>query len=154
MDGDGIMGITNYYSSLIFSYSTLEWSSLVSHSLFQPPCFLFFKMVLNLNVSIHLNILVLLSPLIYHGLLTSNLSALKLVKLLGSSTITSISMLLLKLFSLCITLLSFPILPIAPLSGTHPFFSPTNSEILSKTQHLALKMWSHKWDSDYSSLNF
>ena len=52
------MGMTNYYSSLIFSYSTLEWSSLVSLHLFQPPCFLFFKMVLNLNVSIHLNILV------------------------------------------------------------------------------------------------
>ena len=30
--------------------------------------------------------------------------------------------------------------------------SSTNSEILEKTQHFALKMCSHKWDNDYSSL--
>ena len=54
-------------------------------------------------------------------LLTSNLSTLKLIKPLGSSTVTSISMLLLILFSLCIALLSFPIFPIAPLFETHPY---------------------------------
>ena len=76
-------------------------------------------MVLNLNKPILLNTLVLLSPLIYHGLPTSNLSALKLIKPLESSTVTSISMLLLIFFSLCIAFLSFPISPIAPLFGTH-----------------------------------
>ena len=30
--------------------------------------------------------------------------------------------------------------------------SSTNSEILEKTQHFVLKICSHKWDSDYSSL--
>ena len=30
--------------------------------------------------------------------------------------------------------------------------SSTNAEILKKTQHFALKMCSHKWDKDYSSL--
>ena len=69
-----------------------------------PP---FSKMVLNLKESILSNTLVLLSPLIYHGLLISNLSALKLVKPLEPSTVTSISMLLFILFSLCIALLSF-----------------------------------------------
>ena len=33
-----------------------------------------------------------------------------------------------------------------------PSTSFTNSEILEKTQHFALKMCSHKWDNDYSSL--
>ena len=45
----------------------------------------------------------------------------KLVKPLGSPTVISISILLLILFLLCIALLSFPILPIAPLFGTHPY---------------------------------
>ena len=76
---------------------------------------------LALNESIPLNILVLLSPLIYHGLLTSNVSTLKLIKLLESSTVISISMLLLILFSLCITLLSFSIFPTAPLFGILPY---------------------------------
>ena len=43
----------------------------------------------------------------------------KLVKPLGPSTVTSISMLLLILFSLCITFLSFPIFPIVCLFGTY-----------------------------------
>ena len=89
--------------------------------------------------------LVLLSPPIYHSLFTSNLSTLKLVKPLGLSTITSISMLLLKLFSCCIALLSFSILPIAPLSGTHQYLPLIQK--FSKKQHFALKMCSHKWDS-------
>ena len=83
-----------------------------------PPLFL---MVLNLKKSNPLNILVLLSPLIYHCLLTSNQSALKLVKLLESFTVLSISMLLLILFSLCITILSFPIFLTVHLFGTHPY---------------------------------
>ena len=33
-----------------------------------------------------------------------------------------------------------------------PPVSSTNAEILEKTQHFALKMCSHKWDNDYSSL--
>ena len=48
-------------------------------------------------------------------------------------------MFLLKFLSLCIALLSFPILPIDPLS-----------EIVEKNQH-CYKMCSHKWDTDYSS---
>ena len=109
-------------------------------------------MVLNLNMSIHLNILVLLSPLIYYGFLTSNVSTLNHVKSLEPSTVTSISMILLNLFSLFITPLSFPILPVACFSVWNPPVSSTNSEILQKQQHFALKMCSHKWDSYYSFL--
>ena len=98
-------------------------------------------MVLNLNESIHLNILVLLSSLIYHSLLTSNLSALKLIKPLGSSTVTSnhasphtlLSMyhsLVIPYFSYCSSVWDPPV-------------SSTNSEILEKTQHFALIMCSH-----------
>ena len=79
--------------------------------------------------------LVLLSLLIYHGLLTSNLFALKLIKPLRSFTVTSISMLLLKLFSLCITLLSFPILPIDPLFGTHLYLAPIPNSQKNSTLH-------------------
>ena len=95
-------------------------------------------MTFNLNVSIHLNILVLLSLPIYHGLSISNLFILKLVKLFGSSTLTSISILLLKLFSHCIGLLSFPILPIALLSGTHQYF-PLILKFSKKLNTLVLK---------------
>ena len=62
-------------------------------------------------------------------IITSNLSwsphihfvCSKLVNLLESSTVTSISMLHLILFSLCIALLSFPIFSTTPLFGTHPY---------------------------------
>ena len=33
-----------------------------------------------------------------------------------------------------------------------PPVSSTNAEIIEKTQHFALKLCSHKWDNDYSSL--
>ena len=108
-------------------------------------------MVLNLKESILSNTLVLLSPLIYHGLLISNLSALKLVKPLEPSTVTSISMLLLILFLLCIALLSFPIFFYCS-SVCDPPVSSTTAEILEKTQHIVLKMCSHKWENDYSFL--
>ena len=54
-------------------------------------------------------------------------------------------MLLLILFSLYIALLLCS-------SVWDPPVSSTNAEILEKTQHFALKMCSHKWDNDYSSL--
>ena len=60
-----------------------------------------------------------------------------------SSTITSISILLLKLFSHCIAFLSFSILPIAPLSVTHQYLPPI-LKFLKTPQHFALKMCSHK----------
>ena len=100
-------------------------------------------MVLNLNESIPLKTLVLQSPLIYHGQLTSNLSALKLVKLLESSTVTSInkhasSHTLLTLYhSLVIPYFSY-----CSSVWDPPVFS-TNVEILEKIQHFALKMCSH-----------
>ena len=59
-------------------------------------------------------------------------------------------MLLLILFLLCITLLSFPIFPTAPLFGTH-LYLPLMLKF-SRKPNTALKMCSHKWDNDYSSL--
>ena len=102
-------------------------------------------MVLNLNKSNPLNILVLLSPLIYHGLLTSNQSTLKLVKLLKSSTVISIR---------CFSLYSSHFISLschAPLFGTHPYL-PLMLKFSRKPKNFALKMCSHKWDNDYSSL--
>ena len=59
-------------------------------------------------------------------------------------------MLLLILFSLCITL----VIPYFSYCSSvwDPSVSFTNAEILKKTQHFALKMCSHKWDNNYSSL--
>ena len=82
-----------------------------------------------------------------------SLSALKLVKPLGSSIITSITILLLILFSLCITLLI--VIPYFSYCSSvlDPPVSSTNSEILEKIQHFALKMCSYKWNNGYLSLS-
>ena len=54
-------------------------------------------------------------------------------------------MLLLILFLLCIALLSFPIFFYCS-SVCDPPVSSTTAEILEKTQHIVLKMCSHKWE--------
>ena len=59
-------------------------------------------------------------------------------------------MLFLILFSLCIALLSFPIFPTAPLFGTH-LYLPLMLKF-SRKPNTALKMCTHNWDKDYSSL--
>ena len=73
-----------------------------------------------------------------HGFLTSNLSALKLVKPLGSSTVTSISMLL-KLFSLALfRSLVIPYFTYCSYVWDPPVFF-TNSETLEKLNTLLYK---------------
>ena len=107
-------------------------------------------MIVNLNMSIHLNILVLLSLLIYHGLLTSSLSTLKLVKPLGSSTGASINMLSSNTFKFI--LLSFRSLFYLWLLCSWPttfFYKLWNSQ---QQEQFVLKMCYHKWENDYSSL--
>ena len=94
--------------------------------------FLFFNHLLSsfLNGSklIHVDSFKYLGVIISSNLLWSchiqSICSINLVKTLGSSIVTSISMLLLKFFSLCITLLSFLILPIACLSGTYQYLPP------------------------------
>ena len=107
-------------------------------------------MVLNLNVSIHLNILVLLLPLIYHNLLTSTLSALKLVQPLGPSIVTSIIIILLSsphfvllsCHSLLYILTLCPfVLCLCVCIHLDPPVSSINSEILRKTTTLCSKNW-------------
>ena len=72
-------------------------------------------------------------------LLISNLSALKLVKPLGSSTVTSISMLLLKLFSLALfRSLVIPYFTYCSSVWDPPVFF-TNSETLEKFNTLLYK---------------